>query len=282
MLLYETTASCSSALSASPHQTSSAQLDVSLYLLLLLSFGVYSGCFQEPQEAELISASAAGQLVLAAWAPHLAVLNLQLSHLRSADGSDAPAAPAAAAAGNVYALCDKKQLEQQQLDQQQLEQQQSRCGCWERRLCGCSSAAECACCGVCAWADAGWAATTAIPDAIHVLAAGRRITSCGNGGGSNSTPERCSGGCCTAEPICTPAGERRAALAALVASARAHLAKDPLLVCHLARRTGLLHLLFKEALAAAGGKAGAGAEQLSQLTAAAEVPAPRQQRLLEV
>ena len=51
MLLYETTASCSSALSASPHQTS-AQLDVSLYLLLLLSFGVYSSCFQEPQEAE--------------------------------------------------------------------------------------------------------------------------------------------------------------------------------------------------------------------------------------
>lgn len=47
--------------------------------------------------------------------------------------------------------------------------------------------------------------------------------------------------------------DRKDALAALVSSARAHIGKQPLLVSHLARQTGLLHLLCKEVLSAAGG-----------------------------
>jgi hypothetical protein len=45
--------------------------------------------------------------------------------------------------------------------------------------------------------------------------------------------------------------ERRDALAALVGSALSHLAKQPLLVCHLARHVGLLLLMCKEVLAVA-------------------------------
>lgn len=44
------------------------------------------------------------------------------------------------------------------------------------------------------------------------------------------------------------ATERQDALTSLVDNAHTNLAKQPLLVCHLARQTGLLHLLCKEVL----------------------------------
>lgn len=107
---------------------------------------------------------------------------------------------------------------------------------------------------------------------LHHQTSGMSTGSCGlsgkgtrssSSGGGSSPQQPCSGHSrCRCSSSGTPAStcrlaatERYEALAVLVRSARANLAKLPLVVCHLARQTGLLHLLCKEVLSAAGGAA---------------------------
>ncbi|KAF8072639.1 hypothetical protein HT031_000299 [Scenedesmus sp. PABB004] len=232
------------------------------------------GCFSEPDDVMALSCSAEAQQLLAAWAPHLALLNVQPPQLRYPQAAAAAGATAAVAAA----------LHHGTLAQQACCADGADAG--SPALSGRSTSnASSGCAGCSPGKQPG--ARLAGSSPCH-----SRCSSCAGCGGQRSGPHSpLSGG---SSPFfsgggSTPFGrtqqaERRDALAALVNSARAALGRQPLLVCHLARQTGLLHLVCKEALAATGssvpGAASAAAPADARAAAAAEAKA-RQARLLE-
>jgi hypothetical protein len=247
----------------------------------------------------MLSCSPEAQQLLASWAPCLALVDLQPPQLRYPQQAAADSSPAAAP------------LAAQELVQQQQQQQQQQWCASESPRCSSSGSSPDKQPGADLWRSSSGGSSGACSP-CH-----RRCSSSGSvqqqwqqqfGFGSPISVAASPGSSPVAGIINRGAGlDRKDALSALVSSARAHIGKQPLLVSHLARQTGLLHLLCKEVLSAAGGSlqtdVAAGAEHVSVIgsccnqagvfaaagqpavvgraAAAAEVRA-RQDRLLQV
>jgi hypothetical protein len=209
----------------------------------------------------MLSCSPEAQQLLASWAPYLALVDLQPPQLRYPEQLAGGASPAATA------------LAVQGLVQQQ-----------QQHVVSASESPRCS--------NSGSAGSS--PDK-QLSADLWRSSSGGSSGACSPCHRRCSSSgsvqqqwqqqfgfgspiSLAASPGTSPVAgissrcvglDRKDALAALVSSARAHIGKQPLLISHLARQTGLLHLLCKEVLSAAGGsmqsEGGAGVQHVSMV-----------------
>jgi hypothetical protein len=210
----------------------------------------------------MLSCSPEAQQLLASWAPYLALVDLQPPQLRYPEqlaGDASPAATPRAAQGLV----------QQQQQQTVVASESPRCS------------------------NSGSAGSS--PDKQLSADLWRSSSGGGSSGACSPCHRRCSSSgsvqqqwqqqfgfgspiSVAASPGTSPVAgissrglglDRKDVLAALVSSARAHIGKQPLLISHLARQTGLLHLLCKEVLSAAGSslqsEGGAGVEHVSVL-----------------
>lgn len=172
-----------------------AKCDV-LVLLLICRTGLFS----EPEHALQLTCSPEAQQLLATWASHLALLNVQPPQLRSMQQTAGQATTS----------------------QSTVAGQQQPQPCSESCVSSCST-----------------------PD--------RSARNSCTASGSNTPEQPGSARCrCSSNLQATfhwvAANERRDALVALINSAQAALQKQPLVVCHLSRQTGFLHLLCKEVL----------------------------------
>jgi hypothetical protein len=180
----------------------------------------------------MLGCSPEAQQLLASWAPYLALVDLQPPQLRYPQQSAADASAAAAQ------LAAQEPVQQQQWNASESPRsspdKQPAADLW-RSGSGGSSGACSPChrrCSSSGSVQQQWQQQFGFGSPISVAA---------SPGSSPLAGSRGSG------------LDRKDALAALVSSARAHIGKQPLLVSHLARQTGLLHLLCKEVLSAAGG-----------------------------
>jgi hypothetical protein len=205
-------------------------------------------CFQEPEQVQQLSQSPEAKQLLAAWAPALAVLQIQ----PLLPAACQPAALAAAEAGGATAdmpAADSLDTSQDYVAATHAEQ-------------------PCAC-------DSGSKSSSATNSPRSSMSS--YASACVSTSTFSSTVVGSPAGCCPtnwmlsrSSSCCdcdsqhsaiggTAAGggrraaseeQQREALTALVASARTHLNKQQLLVSHLARQTGLLYRLCEEVLAA--------------------------------
>lgn len=228
-----------------------------------------SCCFQEPEQGQQLSQSAEGQQMLAVWKPHLSLLGVHQPVLSTAHAST-PAAVGEAdsvsanqalgsAAGSTAAALAQPGVGPAHTPAAQ--------GCAElASTCDGSSKSSSATnsprSSMSSYVGASVSTSTFSSTVVGSPAgccptnwALSRSSSCCDCDSQHST----SAGIATASSSRTPVvGEeqQREALAALVTSARAHLAKQQLLVSHLARRSGLLYRLCEEVLVFRGSSTG--------------------------
>jgi hypothetical protein len=228
----------------------------------------------------MLSCSPEAQQLLASWAPYLALVDLQPPQLRYPEqlaGDASPAATPTAAQGLV----------QQQQQQLAVASESPRCS--NSGSAGSSPDKQLS-------ADL-WRSSSGGGSSGGGSSGGGSSGGGSSGGGSSGACSPCHRRCSSsgsvqqqwqqqfgfgspisvaASPGTSPVAgissrglglDRKDALAALVSSARAHIGKQPLLISHLARQTGLLHLLCKEVLSAADSslqsEGGAGVEHVS-------------------